>query len=240
MSQEIIVKTCRKCEKELPIGQFRIRRANGGGLHIDNACKSCHGKSEYASLRVQMFDAMGWKCACCGETNPQFLTLEHINGDSSTHYYGRKDKVPAHRVQSSTYVEVRKAKRSGWDPSEYEILCMNCNFAKGHYGQCPHRLGLSSEVVAASLRRKAEGIGRDFARSMVEGGRLTRYTKGNPRPEMIGNKYAAHLTPEQVEQIKALKQTGVFQHQVAADFGISRAQVGMIWAGKRWAKVEVS
>lgn len=29
-------------------------------------------------------------------------------------------------------------KRHAWPPG-YRVLCMNCNFALGHFGFCPHR-----------------------------------------------------------------------------------------------------
>lgn len=65
----------------------------------------------------------GEKCRCCGESSKEFLTIEHINGQK-----GKKDhSTTAYRKAVLEY-------RS----DIYEILCMNCNHAKGRYGYCPH------------------------------------------------------------------------------------------------------
>ena len=86
----------------------------------------------------------------------------------------------------------------------------------------------------------SKGIGYEYRRSMIEGGKITRYTKGNPRPELVGNKYAATLTVEQVQRIKALKGSGKTQQQVADEVGVARQSVGSIWLGKQWKDVEVA
>src|SRR5579859_3003759 len=38
-----------------------------------------------AKLKKEVMEAYGNKCACCGESEPQFLTIDHINGDGKTH-----------------------------------------------------------------------------------------------------------------------------------------------------------
>ena len=76
---------------------------------------------------------------------------------------------------------------------------MSCNHAKGHYGQCPHRTGVTREQVIAQLKLDSTGIGLEYRNSMVEGGKATRYTEGNPRPDLIGNKFAS----KKVQTIKS-------------------------------------
>jgi hypothetical protein len=234
---------CKKCGQEKPVNKFVSRRGRRGQLYANNVCMTCRGRAECARLKLEMFEALGWKCACCGIEHPYFLTLEHIGGGTTGHFYGRKDKTPAHRVQSSTYVEIRKAKRDSWDRTKWELLCINCNFADGHHGACPHRSGVTKGQVVASLLDAMVGIGKQASiDSMIEGGKGSRFTggPGPRRPEMKGNTFAAQLTEEQVKQIKLLRDTGMTQQQVANDFGIGRQQVGMIWSGKRWGRVEVS
>jgi hypothetical protein len=34
-----------------------------------------------AKFKRLAYDILGNKCACCGETNPVFLSLDHINND---------------------------------------------------------------------------------------------------------------------------------------------------------------
>lgn len=67
------------------------------------------------------------ECACCQETTFEFLTIDHINNDGAQH---RKSIN-----HSNIYVWLRKNNY----PSGFQVLCMNCNFAKGKYGMCPHQ-----------------------------------------------------------------------------------------------------
>ena len=66
------------------------------------------------------------KCACCGETHFEFLSIDHINGNGTKErrQYGSK----------LAYSLIRR----GY-PEGYQILCHNCNQAKGYYGKCPHQ-----------------------------------------------------------------------------------------------------
>jgi len=66
------------------------------------------------------------KCACCGEDNIEFLSLDHIHNDGASH----RKKVP----MSQIYTWLIKNNF----PDGFQILCMNCNFTKGIYGKCPH------------------------------------------------------------------------------------------------------
>lgn len=83
-------------------------------------------------LKKEVFEHYGGtppKCDCCGETELQFLTLDHMNGDGNKL---RKKHGPRY-----SYSYVRK---NGY-PEGYRILCMNCNFSIGHFGFCPHNGG---------------------------------------------------------------------------------------------------
>lgn len=68
----------------------------------------------------------GGKCSCCGETEIKFLSIDHIDG-------GGKE----HRKETSGHVYEDLLKRRF--PKGYQILCHNCNLAKGFYGRCPHQ-----------------------------------------------------------------------------------------------------
>ena len=69
-------------------------------------------------------------CACCGYSDLRFLSVDHIDG--------RKN------------LSVKEKKLGGsnlWKyliktglPSGYQILCHNCNIAKGQGKYCPHQL----------------------------------------------------------------------------------------------------
>ena len=66
-------------------------------------------------------------CACCGEKETRFLTLDHVNGNGANH----------RRVIGRQPLE-RWLKSNGY-PSGYQVLCWNCNVAKGQGETCPHQ-----------------------------------------------------------------------------------------------------
>lgn len=66
-------------------------------------------------------------CRCCGESTYAFLSLDHINGGGTQH---RKNL-------GSKYILSDLIGRGF--PSGYQVLCHNCNQAKGFYGKCPHQ-----------------------------------------------------------------------------------------------------
>lgn len=73
-------------------------------------------------------------CACCGEKNLAFLSIDHINGS------GKKHRKEIGCVSSGAHF-YRWLITNNF-PVGFQILCMNCNFAKGHnpYNKCPHEL----------------------------------------------------------------------------------------------------
>jgi hypothetical protein len=83
-----------------------------------------YARDERAKLRSIVFDHYGWECKCCGETTERFLTIDHINGGGYQHRREIKNALYRWLIQNSF-------------PSEFQTLCMNCNFAKGR-GECPH------------------------------------------------------------------------------------------------------
>ncbi len=82
-------------------------------------------------LRLRIIEHYGNNCKCCGETQLEFLTIDHVNNDGAQH---RRDLVKG----SSSYNVWLDIVRKDF-PSDFQILCMNCNWAKGKYGYCPHR-----------------------------------------------------------------------------------------------------
>lgn len=81
-------------------------------------------------LKNETFDAYGGKaCNCCGEAEPRFLSIDHINGGGSTHR-----KSLGNTGGKDFYTWLRKNSF----PKGYQVLCFNCNIAKGSYGSCPH------------------------------------------------------------------------------------------------------
>jgi hypothetical protein len=69
----------------------------------------------------------GTKCICCNETEIRFLTIDHINGGGSKH-----------RAEIGHGKTIYSWLKNNGYPNGYQVLCYNCNCAKGFYGECPH------------------------------------------------------------------------------------------------------
>lgn len=91
------------------------------------------GRRHDAKVRAELFAAYGGRCACCGETTPEFLTVDHIGGGGAEH---------RRSLSVTVYTDLR---RRGY-PDGFRLLCMNCNFAEGKRGGCPHRLAREAVV----------------------------------------------------------------------------------------------
>ncbi len=102
------------------------RWAIENGERRKDICKSFRWR-----IRIEMIEAYGGCCECCGETRPEFLSIDHRNNDG---YKRRADGEP---VGGNLY---SKLKKMGWPKDDFGLLCMNCNFAKGHFGACPHTM----------------------------------------------------------------------------------------------------
>lgn len=137
---------CKLCHEEKSAENFH--RENGRIRKY--ICYSCRGKRERAQQKLELLETFGWKCNCCGEDNPLFLTLQH------------KDRKGEHYSGLKTHQLYARAKAEGWPAEKYEMLCMNCNFAHGQYGECPHRNGKTTEIVLAELRSHAKKVAREY------------------------------------------------------------------------------
>lgn len=81
------------------------------------------GKKYYRRLRKEALDHYGGVCSCCGESRYQFLSIDHKNGGGNKHAKSRKKNITIW------------LKQNGY-PDDYQILCFNCNSARGFYGYC--------------------------------------------------------------------------------------------------------
>ena len=85
------------------------------------------------NLKMQCLIAYGGsppKCACCGEKEPQFLSLDHKKGDGAKH---RKE------IGGSTALYCWLIRKKFPKKVMLQVLCYNCNCAKGFFGTCPHK-----------------------------------------------------------------------------------------------------
>ena len=87
-------------------------------------------KESHERLRLEVLRAYGGKvpvCKCCGESEIKFLAIDHIDGSGASH-----------RRELGSQNICRWLKKNNF-PSGFQVLCHNCNLAKGFYGVCPHQ-----------------------------------------------------------------------------------------------------
>lgn len=82
-------------------------------------------------LKAETIAAYGGVCVCCGEYRQEFLTIDHVGGG------GRKHKSKSgHQMNGSSLY--RWLRDNGYPKTGFRLLCVNCNFAFGMFGYCPH------------------------------------------------------------------------------------------------------
>jgi hypothetical protein len=95
-------------------------------------CRSCLDKqrAHHKQLRDDVFAAYGgYHCACCGEPEPVFLEIDHINNDGAAH----------RKLLKGGGRHLYNWLRTNKYPPGFQVLCANCNRAK-RFGICPHQL----------------------------------------------------------------------------------------------------
>src|SRR6267378_97820 len=171
---------CSVCKRDLPKEAFTPSH----WMEKENSprrCKECvHNKNQewyaehrghalayMAQYRKESKDAVfyaygGYICACCGETEKRFLSIDHIDGGGNKHR-----KETGMKSGSEFYIWLRLQNY----PAGYQVLCYNCNLGKRHNNNvCPHKekrmaefkpnpLGLlKGEIVFNSVAEKDVGM----------------------------------------------------------------------------------
>lgn len=124
---------CKECIK----AERRARYATDPGFRARSAAGSVEWYRRNTALtrrrrqtaRLEMIEAYGAKCVCCGEAAVEFLTMDHVGGWGAEHRAA--DKSAGSRLPFLL-------KKQGWPKNGYQLLCWNCNCARGIYGYCPH------------------------------------------------------------------------------------------------------
>ena len=99
------------------------------------------GRLSIVNIRTRVFTAYGNKCSCCGESQKEFLSLDHVSNNGAEQR--RELNKSKHKSTLSTYYW---AVKNGFPPS-LQLLCHNCNMSKGFRGYCPHQLGRIKQNV---------------------------------------------------------------------------------------------
>lgn len=92
-----------------------------------------------AADKATVITAYGGKCSCCGESEPMFLVIDHVNDDGAEHReaigHGRTTDG-RRKVGSGSIIYAWLVKHCF--PDGFQLLCANCNMAK-QSGGCPHQ-----------------------------------------------------------------------------------------------------
>lgn len=99
-------------------------------------CSSCQHYSERRQkkwrhrVKAECIEAYGGCCACCGEKEPAFLTMDHSENDGKEH---RKSIG-----RTSIWEWLRS---QGYPKKGFQMLCYNCNMGRAHSPDkvCPHK-----------------------------------------------------------------------------------------------------
>ena len=110
----------RKANKEKILDYKAAYRASGK--------ESQQQRSYRQKNRLSAIKAYGGRCSCCGEETIEFLSIDHIHNDGAQH---RKEISSG----SNIYAWLKK---NCYPKGRFQLLCHNCNLAKGFYGACPH------------------------------------------------------------------------------------------------------
>lgn len=122
------MKKCSRCKQIKSLEEYYNNSDTNDGKHL--ICKLCDTlrQSVYSRLlRMEFVLAYGGKCQCCGETEIDLLTIEHI-------------KNSGYRlVRSSNSKEViKELKRLKWPKGGHTVLCYNCNCSTKMRNPCVH------------------------------------------------------------------------------------------------------
>jgi hypothetical protein len=85
----------------------------------------------YQRAKAKVIEVYGGKCVCCGETIIEFLTVDHIDGKGSKH---RRELKISSGGQFYYWLLRNNC------PKGFQVMCWNCNHAKGTNRVCPHQV----------------------------------------------------------------------------------------------------
>ena len=160
MGNTVVMKECSHCHKARPAERFSPIKCRGGALNAwckdctaDSARKWYHANREKSISRNNEWRENNWGkvlaaskkysakrrdetliaiggplCVCCGETERSFLDIDHVNGGGNKHRKTVPDPNAFYKYVAS-------------HPSEFQVLCCNCNHSKRRLGACAHGNG---------------------------------------------------------------------------------------------------
>jgi hypothetical protein len=135
---------CRECDILLTpdnVQMSDVRQAN----YICKSCRHVRSQIRYQNnrekirkqqkgyvqaLKLKVMEAYGGKCACCGEMEIGFLTIDHVNSDGA--------ELRKTTKQGTGEKMYRWLIKNNLPKDDYQVLCFNCNLGRALHGSCPH------------------------------------------------------------------------------------------------------
>ena len=134
---------CAKCYH----GNYLRGRTEADPLYVSKEAKKRYykhkniimeyGRVKSRRLKWDTIKKLGGQCACCGCKTPEFLTVDHVNGDGAKHRDYSARNRGGRRCSKTIYRDIR---REGYPRDKYRVLCISCNFSIGVWGYCPHTM----------------------------------------------------------------------------------------------------
>lgn len=130
-----VAAACKECTKKFTRSNLENIKGDPERLPEHERKVKLYCKRRHDNRRDQVFAAYGgYKCACCGETEPAFLSLDHVNNDGAE---WRRERF-GNRMAAG-YHTYKWLINHGFPPG-FQVLCMNCQHGKRmRGGVCPHQ-----------------------------------------------------------------------------------------------------
>lgn len=130
--EEIICSVCKKLKHR---NEYYIKPDGNLNHHKCKACIIGEIKTKsriLKSIAIKQYSNGQSKCICCGESNIEFLQIDHIGGWGKIH----RSEIFKKNSNKDIY---RWLYKNNYPKLELQVLCANCNFSHGAYGYCPHK-----------------------------------------------------------------------------------------------------
>jgi len=151
---------CEPClaQQKTAADKRKTRYSNAGNctkcgirpLHTKRVCEVCNNKeiARNQATKDKVFAHYGgYICACCGETEEAFLSIDHINDDGASH---RKTAGSGSRFYWWVV-------RNNFPPG-LQVLCWNCQWGKRKFGTCPHQHKTNQAPCPPSVSHDTSGV----------------------------------------------------------------------------------
>ena len=148
---------CRDCisqqnrayyERNAKAVKAHVRKRYWGNIEAMRAASNAETKRRYHAVKTDVVLGYGGKCTCCGERDIRFLTIDHVE-ENGAHLR----RIGAHPTGLPFLKWLRKRNY----PTDFQLLCYNCNCGKHrNAGVCPHKDPRSdgSETISQESRFK--------------------------------------------------------------------------------------